>query len=104
MDQLIHRIPADQSQVHTLAPVIQRWAELCKQQAQNEPSAALRWYLHGRADAHHMDAVRVREAISPTVSRAPPRTGIAFALAYEALLNMMNAITQSDPETPPEPR
>lgn len=103
MDEPTHKLHPNQSQVHALAPIVQRWAELCKQHAEHEPSAALRWYLHGRADAHHMDAVRIREALSPSVPHDPPRKGVAFTLAYEALLNMMTAITQLEPETLPEP-
>jgi len=103
MNTLTPKPAPQQGQIHTLAPVIQRWAELCKQQAEREPSAALRWYLEGRADAHQMDAIRIREALSPSLAQAPPKKGIAFALAYEAFLNMLTAVIQTDPATLPEP-
>lgn len=103
MSQNLRKLSPDQSRVQALAPVMQRWAELCKQQAEKEPSAALRWYLLGRADAHHMDAARIREALAPSTTQHPPAKAIAFALAYEALLQMMSAVTQLDHETLPEP-
>lgn len=97
MTSQLHKLSPELAQVHTLAPVIQRWAELCKQQAEQEPSAALSWYLQGRADAHQMDAARLREALSPSTRLRPPTQGVAFVHAYEALLNLLRATTEPAP-------
>lgn len=102
MTQIIRKLTAREAQLHSLAPVIQRWAELCKQQAKNEPVATLRWYLIGRSDAHAMDAHRVRETLSPTTTLNPPDEGVAFVNAYEALLNMMRAMSPEPPTQTPD--
>jgi len=88
----------DEARVYVLAPVIQRWAEMCKQRVQDEPGAALRWYLEGRADAHAMDAARIRECVAPSVAAGPPPGGVAFIRAYEALLEMMASMASTAPE------
>jgi len=93
MADKLRKLSPELTQVHALAPVIQRWAELCKQQAEQEPSAALSWYLQGRADAHQMDAARLREALAPSTRQRPPTQGVAFVHAYEALLNVLRATT-----------
>lgn len=97
MPDKIRKLSPEQTRVHTLAPVIQRWAELCKQQAKQEPGAALSWYLQGRADAHQMDAARLREALSPSTRQRPPIQGIVFVHAYEALLDLLRATAEPDP-------
>ena len=61
------------------------------------------WYLEGRADAHKMDAARLREAMAPTVFNGPPKHLTSFITAYETLLDMMHAISQPAPDTPTEP-
>ena len=99
----LRKITVAEAHVHSLAPVIQRWAELCKKQADQEPTAALAWYLQGRADAHQMDAARLREALSPTITNLPPKQGISFIKAYEPLLEMMHAITEPPDDIPPNP-
>lgn len=103
MPDKITKLSPAQTQVHALAPVIQRWAELCQTHADLEPSAALTWYLQGRADAHAMDAARLRETISPTTLNDPPKQGLAFIKAYETLLEMMHAIAQPGTPLPPAP-
>lgn len=102
MTSPVTKLTPAEAQLHSLAPVMQRWAELCKAQAKHEPSNALSWYLQGRADAHYMDAIRIRQALSPTILREPPKQGISFIHAYEALLEMMNAIAEPPEDIPAE--
>lgn len=102
MTDKVRKLSPAESQAYALAPVMQRWAELCKQHARQEPSAALRWYLSGRADAHEMDAARLREALTPSILQSPPDEGAILTRAYEALLQIMRAITQPDPPAPPQ--
>lgn len=77
----------------SLAPLFQRWSELCRRSIADETTAALRWYLMGRADAHQMDADRARELISPTVALNPSSDGSEFVSAYDAFLGMLRAMT-----------
>lgn len=102
MPDKLKKLPPLPGHIQALAPIIQRWAELCKAFAELEPGAALSWYLQGRADAHLMDASRLREAISPTVLLHPPKEGVSFIDAYETLLKMMQAISQPNTNAPPE--
>jgi len=88
-----------QADVVGLAPLFQKWAEMCRMQVGGELSAALQWYLAGRADAHAMDAQRVRELASPSVRAGPPRDGGDFVKAYEAFLSILQAVS-SEAEIP----
>jgi len=101
---IIRKLTPQETKLHSLAPIMQRWSELCKQQGKTDPTPTLRWYLIGRADAHAMDAHRVRESLLPTTTLNPPVEGVAFVNAYEALLNMMHAMIQppstQTPDTP----
>lgn len=86
----------DGSGISALASLFQRWAELCRQQADREISPALRWYLKGRADSHEMDAARAREMADPTVKGLPPKGDGLFTPAYRAVLQMMTAVQAED--------
>lgn len=103
MSEIPTRMRSGAAEVAGLAPMFQKWAELCRRQVGSELSAALQWYLAGRADAHLMDAARIREATSPSVRMAPPSGGgqAHFVKAYEAFLGILASVSDSMPAEEP---
>jgi len=82
------------------ASLFQEWGELCNRRIEREQSSALKWYMAGRRDAHLQDAMRVREFTTQTAKGQPPRSNVLFTTAYEALLNMLDAMTGTLEEQP----
>ena len=80
--------------ITSLETTMQRWAELCTQQAKKEIPVELKWYLKGRAEAHAMDAERARCIAHPT-AKIEPSGEDPFTPAYRAALKLMTEFAGS---------
>jgi len=74
-----------------LGVVFQRWAELCEAAANQEVTPGFQWFMKGAAQAHKLDAARIRGVLKPGVLKNPPKE-IPMASAYEALINAFTAM------------
>ena len=86
--------PNAKSMVQSLGVLMQRWSELCRVQSNKEITAALKWYLRGRADAHMIDAARIRDVMDPSVRKMPPNEELGMVKAYEMMVNMVSTMSQ----------
>lgn len=85
------------SHLSALGVVFQRWAELCESAASQEVTPGFQWFMKGAAQAHKLDAARIRGVLKPGVLKNPPKD-IPMASAYEALINAFTAMATGQVE------
>ena len=83
------------SAITSLERIMQRWSEICVQQAEREPTIELQWYLRGRADAHALDAERARAMAHPTATIKPVKADL-FTQAYKAALALLTGFANQN--------
>jgi len=98
----VRKLSPQAADVAALAPLFQKWAEVCGRFARDEVAPAMRWYLTGMQHANEMAAVRIREILRPTVKDGPQMDFTGLSDAFEAVLKMMSAMHNvTNGETPP---
>ena len=86
----------EQSRLQGLSALMQKWSELCKERSKREMSPHLQWFVMGMGIAHQLDAWRVRDLCSKRHS-TPPVGDLGLIKAFEALLNMAEALDMGHP-------